>query len=88
MKKIVSLVLALCLVFAMSAVAFADGGINLVDSNAGANTHEYKVYQVFVGDLSEGELSNVKYGANYGDTGASVPVIRRGGLPARLSLRQ
>jgi fimbrial isopeptide formation D2 family protein/LPXTG-motif cell wall-anchored protein len=73
MKKILALVLALVMVLMVGA-AFADGGISLVDTNAGAATHEYKVYQVFVGNLSGDQLTDVKYGVNYGDAGASVPV--------------
>ena len=43
-----------------------------------ADSHTYLVYQIFTGDIGQDEegnqiLQNVKYGANYGDTGASVP---------------
>ena len=38
------------------------------------NGHEYEVYQIFVGDETEGILSNVKWGENgSGECGAGVP---------------
>ena len=41
---------------------------------ASNDTHEYKVYQVFTGDLDGDTLSNIKYGnSGYGTTGDSVP---------------
>lgn len=85
MKKNFKLVLALVLSIMMIAgmiPALAAGSISLdgVVENlnaADANKHEYKVYQIFTGDLvtidGQKKLQNVKYGANYGDTGASVP---------------
>ncbi len=43
-----------------------------------ADKHTYNVYQIFTGDIGTDDsgkqiLQNVKYGENYGDTGASVP---------------
>lgn len=73
MKKILSLVVAMLLVMSMVS-AFAVGSIQLNDTNAGATSHDYKVYQIFTGTLTaDGKLENVKYGKNYGNTGASVP---------------
>lgn len=73
MKKILALVVAMLLVMSMVS-AFAVGSIQLNDSNAGAASHEYKVYQIFTGTLTaDGKLENVKYGKNFGNTGASVP---------------
>ena len=42
------------------------------------DSHTYNVYQIFTGDIGQNEegnqiLQNVKYGENFGDTGASVP---------------
>ena len=83
MKKLMAIVIAALMVAAMTMPVFAEtGGISLdgVVQNitaTDANKHEYKVYQIFTGELVtiEGvkQLQNVKYGANYGDTGASVP---------------
>lgn len=40
-----------------------------------ADGHTYEVYQIFTGNVSADgtKLSNVKYGANYGETGTAVP---------------
>ena len=82
MKKILALVIVALLALSMVSALAATGGISLdgVVTNLAAedaNKHEYKVYQVFTGDLvtidGQKQLQNVKYGANYGDTGASVP---------------
>ncbi len=72
MKKILALVVAV-LMIAASMSAMATGSIQLNDSNAGANSHDYKVYQIFTGTLNGEKLENVKYGKNYKTTGASVP---------------
>lgn len=73
MKKILALVVAMLLVMSMVS-AFAVGSIQLNDTNAGAASHEYKVYQIFTGTLTaDGKLENVKYGKNFGNTGSSVP---------------
>jgi fimbrial isopeptide formation D2 family protein/LPXTG-motif cell wall-anchored protein len=74
-KKLLVAVAAVVMAMAMAVPAFAATGtvsMNIADGD----THEYKVYQVFTGDLS-GEsghyvLSNVKYGTNYGTEGDAV----------------
>ncbi|MBQ4266393.1 MAG: SpaH/EbpB family LPXTG-anchored major pilin [Clostridia bacterium] len=60
MKKLISMVLALVMLLAMSATAMA------YTVSAPNNGHTYEVYQIFVGDLSaDGTiLSNIKWGAN------------------------
>lgn len=74
MKKIFSLMLAMVMVFSMTATVFAaDYTITAPDGD----THTYEVYQIFTGDLHEDEtpviLSNVKWGTNgTGETGADV----------------
>ena len=50
-KKLVSLLLALVLMLALTVPALAAG-------------HTYEIYQIFTGDYSEGILSNVKWGQN------------------------
>ena len=60
----------------VSALAAGSISLNGIVTNVTeemANVHEYKVYQIFTGDLEDGKLSNVKYGANYGNTGSAVP---------------
>jgi len=78
MKKVLALVIAFAMVMAMALPAMA-AKIELKQEPADyADSHTYNVYQIFTGDIGtneEGEqiLQNVKYGVNYGDTGASVP---------------
>lgn len=77
MKKIMALVIAMVMVMAMGSSAFA-ASIELTQEPTGfADKHTYNVYQIFTGDIGEEDgkqvLQNVKYGENYGDTGASVP---------------
>ena len=73
MKKVVVMLLAMMMVLGTMTTAFA--GILTINSAEGKATsgHSYKVYQIFTGDESDGVLSNVKYGANYGETGTAVP---------------
>lgn len=44
--------------------------------------HRYKVYQIYTGDVNGNgrNLSNVKYGSNYGETGSSVPASELNGI--------
>ena len=76
MKKLFATLLALVMIFTMSATAFAIGEETYTLTITGATGHSYKVYQIFTGDIStEGDktvLSNVLYGANYGVTGTAV----------------
>lgn len=62
-KKLVSILLTLVMVLAMSVTAFAE-----------EDKHTYELYQIFTGDYSSGVLSNVKWGANgTGIKGEAVP---------------
>ena len=65
-KKLVSVMLSLAMVFAMSATAFAttetDGAA--ADSTPAPVKHTYEIYQIFIGDYHEGVLSNIKWGGN------------------------
>ena len=73
-KKVVTLALAFAMVLAMSVSVFATGSIELKsEPDSFKDNHTYNVYQIFTGTLEDGKLTRVKYGANYGDTGASVP---------------
>lgn len=60
MKKLVSLMLAVVMVLAMTVVASAENHTITGPSNG----HTYEVYQIFTGDLSSNILSNVKWGKN------------------------
>ena len=79
-KKIVSLLLVMAMMFAMTTTAFAEDAYKLTITGT-VTGHQYAVYQIFTGDVSkEGDklvLANVKYGTNYtpGETkvGDTVP---------------
>ncbi|MCD8097214.1 MAG: isopeptide-forming domain-containing fimbrial protein [Lachnospiraceae bacterium] len=67
MKKLVSVLLALVMVLAMTSTAFAVEGetpttysITITSEKTG---HIYEAYQVFTGDLYDGVLSNVVWGS-------------------------
>ena len=71
LKKILALAIAMAMVVAMAMPSFA-ATIKVDDDST---THEYKVYQIFTGTLSEETdsstgvttktLSNIVYGSNY-----------------------
>ena len=89
LKKILALALAMAMVIAMALPAMA-ASITLTDEpNKFKDSHTYNVYQIFTGNIGtlDGKevLENVKYGSNYGDTGASVPkaVLDEVGTDAR-----
>lgn len=63
LRKLTCLLLALMMVFAMTATASADEGQSTITAPSGTRT--YQVYQIFTGDLGENKvLSNVKWGLN------------------------
>lgn len=80
-KRVLALLAAFALVLAMAVPAFADGATCSI--TAPNNRHNYEVYQIFTGTLSEDNgtkvLSDIKWGKNgtNGDTavteGDSVP---------------
>jgi len=81
LKKITALMIAMVMAIAMTLPGLA-ASIQLNNEPADfADNHTYNVYQIFTGDVvskTDGEttvkeLQNVKYGADYGQTGASVP---------------
>lgn len=80
-KKAVSLLLALVMVLAMSAAAFADESKETTIT-APANNRTYEVYQIFTGDLDNtgSVLSNVKWGKN--GTGTEGATVSQGTLDA------
>lgn len=63
-KKIASFVLALVMVFGMTVTAMAENTtehtITITNTKAG---HTYEAYQVFKGDISNGKLTNIEWGA-------------------------
>ncbi|MDD6324897.1 MAG: SpaH/EbpB family LPXTG-anchored major pilin [Lachnospiraceae bacterium] len=65
MKKLMTLVLSIAMVLAMSVTAFADDATTstykITVKNA-TDGHTYEAYQIFKGDLSDNILSNVTWG--------------------------
>lgn len=45
------------------ATSFSADAASITITNAGDTAHTFEVYQVFVGDLSDGKLSNLKWGS-------------------------
>lgn len=73
LKKMAAVVLAGMLACAMSVPAFAAGAYSVTVNN-GAAGHTYEAYQIFAGDLSDGDegqkiLSNVVWGSGITDAG-------------------
>ena len=82
MRKLLSLLLALAMVFSLAVTAFADEATGETEAPAettytitipAGDAHNYEIYQIFTGDLHGGVLSNIKWGANgIGETEALV----------------
>lgn len=64
LKKAMSVLVSLLMIFTFALPTFADSSATTYTITAPATTHQYEIYQIFTGDLSEGILSNVKWGAN------------------------
>lgn len=88
LRKIMALVLSLAMVLAMSITVFATEGATTSTPGkftitASAGEHQYEIYQIFTGDLSNGTLSNIKWGANgTGTTGEAVDQVTLNALTA------
>lgn len=71
MKKFTAIALSLAMMLVTSISVFA--AANTYTITAPATNHQYEIYQIFTGDVSNGVLSNVKWGQNgIGDTGTAV----------------
>ena len=77
-RKFVGMLLALVMVFSMTAGAFAAENVTIT-APAGS-TRTYDVYQIFTGDLSGNVLSNVKWGEN--GTGKAGEAVAKEALDA------
>ena len=62
-KKAMSVLVSLLMIFTFALPAFAAGATTYTIT-APATTHQYEIYQIFTGDLSGEILSNVKWGEN------------------------
>ena len=63
MKKILALVLAMMVLAASMTIALADP-TNTTITVPATDSHTYAVYQIFTGELSDGVLSNIHWGAH------------------------
>ena len=80
MKKLVTIILALAMILAMSIPALAANDTYTL-TITGTAGHTYDIYQIYTGNISQEDdktvLSNVKYGANHypvdGGVGDAVP---------------
>lgn len=83
MKKLAAMLASVLMGFAMMTTVFADGN-SLTVTNTGATDHTFEVYQVFKGDISNGTLSNVKWGDGvtkdgqtaFGDAAAKAETLK------------
>ena len=73
MRKLLSLLLALAMVFSLAVTAFADEATGETEAPAettytitipAGDAHNYEIYQIFTGDLHGDVLSNIKWGQN------------------------
>lgn len=70
MKKLVSVLLTMVMVFAMTATVFADEPTRYsITINNSAEGHIYEAYQIFTGDLSGTTLSNIVWGNSVSEAG-------------------
>lgn len=63
LKKAMSVLVSLLMIFTFALPAFADSATTYTIT-APATTHQYEIYQIFTGDLNGEILSNVKWGVN------------------------
>ena len=84
-RKLLSMLLALAMVFALATTAFATGETGesqpeepatpttySITINNSAEGHTYEAYQIFTGDLYEGILSNIVWGSGISATGKTA----------------
>lgn len=76
MKRFASLLLAMLMVFAMTATAFAAETYSITINNS-TEGHTYEAYQIFTGDLSTNEtggkvLSNIVWGSGVSEAGKTA----------------
>lgn len=63
-KKIMAFAVCMVMILAMTVTAFADDTTQTYTITAPDNDHVYEIYQIFTGKLSNGVLSDIKWGKN------------------------
>ena len=75
-KRFAGLVLAVVMVFALAAAAFADETTYSITINNSTEGHTYEAYQIFTGDLAEKDgkkvLSNIVWGSGISEAGKTA----------------
>lgn len=70
MKKVISLILSMAMVLSLTVLSFADTTYSITINNDSKEDHNYQVYQIFTGDLSDkGVLSNIQWGSGVTSAG-------------------
>lgn len=70
MKKVISLILSMAMVLSLTVLSFADTTYSIKINNDSKEDHNYQVYQIFTGDLSDkGVLSNIQWGSGVTSAG-------------------
>ncbi|WP_455501234.1 isopeptide-forming domain-containing fimbrial protein [Gemmiger sp.] len=64
LKKAMSVLVSLLMIFTFALPAFAEGTATTYTIKAPETNHQYEIYQIFTGDLANGTLSNIKWGQN------------------------
>lgn len=77
MKKAINALVAVFATVAMAVAGFVGAGSALADEAANtitgpSNGHTYEAYQIFTGDLTNGKLSNIKWGSATEKNGTAV----------------
>lgn len=73
LKKVMSVLVSLLMIFTFALPAFAEGTVTTYTIKAPETSHQYEIYQIFTGDLSDGSLANIKWGKNgTGTVGVAV----------------
>ena len=73
-KKLASFILAFAMVMAiaMPSVVMAVDGEYTITITPTTSDHTYEAYQIFAGDLSDGKLSNIKWGSGVTEAGKTA----------------
>lgn len=74
MKKVISLILSMAMVLSLTVLSFAAGETySITINNDAKEDHNYQVYQIFTGDLSDkGVLSNIQWGSGVTSAGQTA----------------
>ncbi len=76
-KKILAMLLAVMMVLSLATTAFAaNENPHTITVNNNAEGYEYVAYQIFQGDLVDGQLQNIAWGKNIADGDALLAALK------------